>query len=245
MTSTLPSADLLPDAAAVAGRAQVRVEPLSTLAQVRAAAALQCEVWQTDTPPLTAEVLRAVEHAGGYVHGAYRGGDLVGVSAGFLGLAGGDPVLHSHVSGVRGPGRGTGLALKLHQREWALARGVRRISWTFDPLVRRNAWFNLAKLGATGVEYLVDFYGPMTDGVNAGEASDRLFTVWDLAAPTPGARDGGALLVPLPGDVEALRRADPAGATAERRRVRDALVPAFADGLRVTGVTADGALVLS
>ncbi len=245
MTSTLPQAALLPDATEAAALSGVEVRSLDTLAAVREAASLLCAVWHTDVPPMTAEVLRAVEHAGGYAAGAYRDGVLVGVSGGFLGLSGREPVLHSHVSGVRDQGRGVGLALKLHQRQWALDRGVSRISWTFDPLVRRNAWFNLVKLGAVGVEHLVDFYGPMVDGVNAGEASDRLFTVWDLASPTPGVRSDGGRLVPLPQDVEELRRSEPGRAAAERVRVRDLLVPSFAEGLRVTGMTVGGDLVLS
>ena len=56
--------------------------------------------------------------------------------------------------------------------------------WTFDPLVRRNAYFNLHKLGARAVTYLPDFYGRMTDGINAGDTtSDRLYIQWDVASP--------------------------------------------------------------
>jgi predicted GNAT superfamily acetyltransferase len=256
-------------AAASAARAGVRILPLDTLAGVQEAAALFAQVWRTEpaTPPLAAEVMRAVEHAGGYVVGAYEGERLVGASSGFLGLAGSTPVLHSHISGVCEPGRGIGLALKLHQKAWALQRGICSITWTFDPLVRRNAWFNLAKLGAVGVEYLVDFYGPMSDGVNGGESSDRLFTRWDLtAAPSPVAVEGALLLlddrdgtpapaaaaprrepllVALPEDVEALRASHPSIAREWRLAVREALVPAFADGYRASGITRDGCLVLA
>ena len=247
----------------------MQVLPLDTLRGVQDAAALFCAVWRTDrtSPPLTAEVMRAVEHAGGYAAGAYVDGRLVGASAGFLGLRAGAPVLHSHITGVVPSGRGIGVALKLHQRAWALARGITTITWTFDPLVRRNARFNLVKLGAVGVEYLVDFYGPMTDGVNAGESSDRLFTAWSLVGERPPAvPDRGAvvltadgtgpaevrplppdqdqLLVALPADVEALRVTDPGAARAWRLAVREVLVPAFADGHLARGVTADGRLVL-
>jgi predicted GNAT superfamily acetyltransferase len=256
-------------AAAGAARAGVRILPLDTLGGVQEAAALFAQVWRTEptTPPLAAEIMRAVEHAGGYVVGAYEGERLVGASSGFLGLAGRTPVLHSHISGVSDPGRGIGLALKLHQKAWALERGICSITWTFDPLVRRNAWFNLAKLGAVGVEYLVDFYGPMSDGVNGGESSDRLFTRWDLTtapaplavegallllddrdgapAPAAAAPGGELLLVALPKDVEALRASHPAVARQWRLAVREALVPAFADGYRASGITRDGCLVLA
>ena len=255
-----------------AARAGVRVLPLDTLAAVRDAAELFARVWKTDaaTPPLAAEVMRAVEHAGGYVVGAYAGDVLVGASSGFLGIGeDGRPVLHSHISGVVQQGRGVGVALKLHQRAWALERGIRAITWTFDPLVRRNAWFNLVKLGAVGVEYLPDFYGAMSDGVNGGESSDRLFTRWDLAhAPTgpvdaahavllldevggeprpttrTGGSDGAVLTIRLPADIESMRGTAPATARAWRLAVRQALVPAFADGYTVQGMTTDACLVL-
>lgn len=274
MTSTLPDTSLVSAAAAEAERARngagVRVLPLDTLPAVREAAALFARVWRADpaASPLSAEVMRAVEHAGGYVFGAYAGEVLVGASAGFLGIdADRRPLLHSHISGVLAQGRGVGVALKLHQRAWALARGIAAVTWTFDPLVRRNAWFNLVKLGATGVEYLPDFYGPMTDGVNGGESSDRLFTRWDLLAPPGGPVDarsavlllddvdgtpvatsatpGDRALLRLPADVEALRSSDAATATAWRIAVRQALVPAFADGFTVCGMTPAAELVLT
>lgn len=272
MTSTLPtSLPLLADAAGAAGRAGIVVRQLDSLATVREAAALLGRVWRSDpaSPPLAPEVLRAIEHAGGYAFAAYRGEQMIGTSVGFLGMDRGAPLLHSHISGTLEQGRGVGLALKLHQREWAGRQGIGRISWTFDPLVRRNAWFNLAKLGACGVEYLVDFYGPMSDGVNAGEATDRLFTVWDVGAPRPGVRpagtavlvvddDGGApasraalpgpdtdLMVRLPADVEELRTSAPALAARWRTAVRDILVPALHEGREVSGMTADGCLLLT
>jgi predicted GNAT superfamily acetyltransferase len=141
--------------------------------------------------------------------------------------------------------------------------------------VRRNAWFNLGKLGAQAVEYLVDFYGPMHDGLNAGEPSDRLFTRWDLLSSavlaavegTPATRTsagaavaledrdgwpsatggaaGDASLVALPADVEQLRVHCPEAARAWRLAVREALVPLLAGRGRTAGVTSDGDLVLA
>jgi predicted GNAT superfamily acetyltransferase len=77
-------------------------------------------------------------------------------------------------------GRRLGFDLKQHQRLWCLERGVKVMEWTFDPLVRRNAYFNFNKLGAEAREYLVNFYGEMTDGINAGEESDRILVNWRL-----------------------------------------------------------------
>src|SRR5262249_13597994 len=84
-----------------------------------------------------------------------------------------------------------GFALKLHQRAWALRRGVTVIEWTYDPLVRRNAYFNLVKLGALPAEYLPNFYGDMADTINNGDDSDRLLARWTLDAPEVAAASLG------------------------------------------------------
>jgi predicted GNAT superfamily acetyltransferase len=150
------------------------------------AANLLAEVWDATGPglPMSAHLIRALAHTGNYVAGAWAGQDLVGASVGFLGLEQGVIDLHSHITGVarRAQGRHVGLALKQHQRAWALERGIGEITWSFDPLVRRNAWFNLVRLRAVAVGYHPDFYGPMEDGINAGDESDRCLVRWDLKA---------------------------------------------------------------
>jgi predicted GNAT superfamily acetyltransferase len=80
-------------------------------------------------------------------------------------------------------GRSVGRALKLHQRAWAIDHGVDHVAWTFDPLVARNAWFNLARLGALPVSYLRNFYGGMHDAINGADESDRLLVRWRLTDP--------------------------------------------------------------
>lgn len=151
-------------------------------------------VWQPEPSdvPVTRGLLAALVHAGNYGAVAFdilaskddHGTDVVGASVGFLGLHPG-PVLHSHITGIvpTATRRHIGRALKLHQRAWALERGLSRITWTYDPLVRRNAFFNAARLSALPSEYLVDFYGVMHDAINAGQGSDRLLCSWDLSAP--------------------------------------------------------------
>ncbi|WP_245647304.1 GNAT family N-acetyltransferase [Microtetraspora niveoalba] len=161
---------------------RVRVRELREIADFERVIRVFDEIWHPEpaNPPITVELMRALSHAGNYVAGAFDGDTLVGASAGFFASPAGE-ALHSHVTGaVR---RGAGFALKLHQRAWALRRGLTRITWTFDPLVRRNAHFNLAKLGALPEEYLRDFYGPMADAVNTGDESDRVLAVWRLDAP--------------------------------------------------------------
>lgn len=243
------------DADRAAARAGVRVAELHDLASLEAAGELLCQVWGADSPDqlVNLSLLRALSHAGNYVAGAYRDDKLVAVAVAFLG----EGHLHSHITGVMrgGQGAGVGHVLKLHQRGWALRRGIPEIRWTFDPLVRRNAYFNLQKLGATVDEYLVDFYGELTDGINVGDPSDRLLAVWELAGDRATRAVAGTLpaadparagrTVQLPEDIEALRPVDPAAALRWRHAVRDGLLAAFADGLVITGVTRDGLYVLN
>lgn len=180
------------------------------------------------------ELLRVLSFECGYLAGAalVEGPPerLVAASVGLFGLtAGGETVLHSHITGVLPPARSrhAGFVLKQHQRAWALRRGLSTVQWTYDPLVRRNAYFNAVKLGALPVRYLHDFYGEMTDEINAGQGSDRLVVRWALRAAAVEAAAAGTPAVPdLPADAVVLLDEDadgrpvvhaaapPAGATA-------------------------------
>ncbi len=174
------------DAAAAATRASVVVGELDTVAGLRGAAELFSRIWGTPgLPPMPHDIMRSLVHAGGRAHAAFRDGQLMGASVAVF-SAPADAACYSLIAGVR-PGaesKGIGLALKLAQRAWALRAGVSRMVWIFDPLLRRNAWFNISRLGAVGTEYLVDFYGEVTDGVNDPE-TDRLAVTWNLPAPLP------------------------------------------------------------
>lgn len=214
------------------------IRPLTTVAQVHVAARVFDEVWPGERSTMPANILRALEHAGNYVVGVYEGERMLGASAAFFGPPAAR-TMHSHITGVlpEAQGRGVGRALKRHQREWALERGVGHITWTFDPLIARNAHFNLRVIGARAEEYLVDQYGPMGDDVNRGDASDRLMAVWDLAAaprPVPAA-DHVVATVAIPRDIEAVRAASPADAAQWRSRVREEFLANLASGLVLAG----------
>ena len=242
-------------AAQAAARAKVTVRSLHHLDDLRLAAGLFTSIWGADAePPTPVHLLRAFSQSGNYVVGAWESGGLVGALVAFLGRDGGQPLLHSHILGVTpgSRGRGVGFALKQHQRSWALARDIEVVTWTFDPLVRRNAWFNLNRLGADVVSYLENFYGPMSDGINAGDESDRLLVEWRLSSERASAAalgeavavDTGEHLVPMPEDIVAVRRDDPASARRWREQVRRELAGALGQGYRVVGVTGDGAYVV-
>jgi predicted GNAT superfamily acetyltransferase len=152
-------------------------------------------IWRPDpqNQPITAALMRALGKADNYVAAAFDEDELVGACVGFFGPPA-DATMHSHITGVSRTTvrRGVGFALKTHQRCWAMRRGLKTISWTYDPLVSRNGYFNLAKLAATPVEYLANFYGGMNDAVNGNDDSDRLLVSWDLNAPAVHAACSGS-----------------------------------------------------
>jgi predicted GNAT superfamily acetyltransferase len=254
-------------AEAAALTAGVAVREIRELAELEEVVRLYAAIWGNGTnPQVTVELLRALTKAGNYVGGAFAGDRLVGACVGFF-HAPSEDALHSHIAGVSrdGIGRGIGFALKLHQRSWALGRGVSEVAWTFDPLIRRNAYFNLVKLGARADEYLPNFYGAMTDAINGGDDSDRLLVRWRLAdpavtaacegmphavdtgaavvalgisdarAPVAGPPGDGTCLVAVPPDVEGLRVREPALAREWRTAVRETLGALLSDGGRITG----------
>jgi predicted GNAT superfamily acetyltransferase len=149
--------------------------------------------------------------------------------------------------------KGVGARLKWAQRDRALAEGRKFIKWTWDPMMARNAHFNLNRLGATVDTYAHNFYGIDYDVSRSleeqpGLPSDRLFATWDLnsdrvrklstgtAAPmaaTPVAT------VAIPSQWPALVKQDPQRARAEQARVREEFQKSFAKKLICAGFERD------
>lgn len=202
-------------AAEAAARAGVEVRELTSAAEAGEAARLHAAIWRVppEAAPVGKDTVLALAATGNYVAGAYAGDRMVGAAVAFL--AGPRPLeLHSHVTGIVDgtQGRGVGFALKLHQRAWALARDIGTVTWTTDPLLGRNVFFNLTKLGAEVRAYLPDHYGPMDDGVNAGDESDRLALAWPLASARVAAACAGAPYAVSTAGAAPLLRAGPDGA---------------------------------
>jgi predicted GNAT superfamily acetyltransferase len=216
----------------------VRIESLATVEQVFAASAVLSDVWGGDRSGMPPNLLRALAHSGNYAVGLYDGARMVGASVAFFGAPSARS-MHSHITGILSEYRGheLGRALKQHQREWALARDVGHITWTFDPLVARNAHFNLRVLGTHVTEYLVNHYGAMDDGVNRGDESDRIMVTWALAAPpVPTPADADVVeTVQVPRDIETLRRDAPGEAAGWRLRVREEFEECRLEGLVCRG----------
>lgn len=275
--STEVNGGLLAEAATRADRAEraagITIAELHSTAEMVEASDLLDRIWRPTkgTSLIGAAMLKVLSHCGSYVVAAVRDGRMVGACVGVLADFG----LHSHITGIEDGLRGAGVghALKLHQRSWALARGIDTVTWTFDPLISRNAYFNMTKLGAVPAEYLADYYGDMDNELNAGIPSDRLLVRWDLAGahvvhalearavpevagavaaldadadggPVFGPRDARRLLIGIPRDVEALRGSAPELAAQWRLALRDVLGGCMGRGDRVTGFTRDGRYVV-
>lgn len=224
----------------------MKVDEARSLEDLSAVRAVFVSQWGEDGVPQV-NVFRAIQHAGGYASAVVDdAGSVIGGSLGFLGRTGdGVALLHSHITAARpdATDRGIGFALKQHQREWCIERGIHIVEWTFDPMVRRNAYFNLVKLGAVATEFHAGFYGDMDDELNGGDETDRLVATWHLLDERAPAVDGDRL-VAVPDEFHELRRRDPESARIARRELRAALEDAFRAGLVATGFTVRGEYVL-
>jgi predicted GNAT superfamily acetyltransferase len=178
--------DLAHRAAEAAG---VELRPVRSLEDSNAIIRVMTATWG-DHQTIPREMILALGESGNVPYGAFSDKELIGY---VLGWAGVDPQeglhLHSHMLATMPDRRhqGVGYALKLAQRAQGLEQGISIARWTFDPLVARNAYFNIHKLGAIADRFERNFYGEMTDALNRGERSDRLVVRWDLARD-PGPR---------------------------------------------------------
>lgn len=253
----------------------MRIEILTDLPRQSSARRLIDEIWPGEGTQITPNLLQAMVYNGAYLSGAFIGDECAGVALAFPAKDGnGDTHLHSHMAGVSKNHRNKkiGFALKLHQRSWALEHGYHLVTWTFDPLVARNAHLNLNKLGVEVPEYHRDFYGEMPDEVNAGDASDRVMAFWYLdsdrvkraikgAPPMESSAphlitlvgnqphfneiSGPSLQVQLPEDIVKLRAKDFELAKQWRQVVRTALENRLTAGWKITGFTKDRSYLLA
>ncbi|MEV6298424.1 GNAT family N-acetyltransferase [Actinoplanes sp. NPDC051861] len=232
--------------------------------ELEEAAHLLWRVWEAGSDAERGEVistsmLRTLAYSGNYVAGAYVDGQLAGCTVGVFGRLNGQYCLHSHITGVTelGRDRGTGFALKRHQRQWALDNDLDTVTWTFDPLVSRNGYFNLCKLGATVVDYVPDYYGRMDDGANTNDRTDRLLVEWPLKAEWVAkvmAGDSGlrrhvtvvpeSQLIAVPEDIRMVRATEPEQAESARYATRDRFQSLLQQDYQVVGMTKDHAYVL-
>jgi predicted GNAT superfamily acetyltransferase len=172
------------------------IRPFASRADYDACVRLQRDTWGehfVDVVPAT--ILMVSQRVGGVSAGAFDAdGRLLGFVFGISGVRDGELVHWSDMLAVRPEARGTGLGrrLKFFQRDQLLERGIRRMLWTYDPLVARNANLNLDSLGARPVEYVVDMYGDTRSALHAGLDTDRFVVEWRLDRQAPGRTEPAA-----------------------------------------------------
>jgi len=190
-------------------------------------------IWGGEDDRVSVNMLVAVVGEGGLALGAFEGDRIVASVFGFPTREAG--VLHSHYMAVHPDHRGSGLGeeMKRQQARWCLGNGYHAMRWTFDPMQLTNAHLNLNKLGALGVHYHVDLYGPL-GGINGSLPSDRLTVHWELVATRPEFTESFVLSV-LPVTPEQIA-ASAVEAFAARTAIRDAMAPHLDDGWVVSGV---------
>ena len=217
---------------------------------------LEKQVWgYTDYADLAAvPILMIANRFGGAVLVAEeQSGRMIGFSMANLGSTPGNPRKEvkklfwwSHMTAVVDDYRnkGLGLQLKLRQREEALASGIDEIHWTFDPLQRLNAHFNLHKLGVIVRSYEENVYGFSSSTLHRGLPTDRFVAEWRLKADRVKASDEKSVRIEIPENINELRRTDVAAAKAWQDRVRAACQRYFREGYVSTDFV-EGAYLLS
>ena len=230
----------------------ISIRPLNSLADQELGRMIFDKTWAMDAgTEITPNLLQAMVHSGAYLSGAFVDGNCVGAAFAFPATTGGLH-LHSHMTAVLDNFRdkGIGYALKVDQYKWAKQNNYKEITWTFDPLVARNAKLNILKLGVDISAYYPNFYGDMPDELNAGDESDRVMASLKVVGDSPTSRsvisapDKSAILIAIPDDIVAIRGKDLAENLRWRRSVRDEFMGVLARGGKVIGFSANNEYVV-
>ena len=225
---------------------------LVSLSDINQAREIFDRTWApANSTEVTPNLLQAMVHSGSYLSGAFIDNKIVGAAFAFPATNGGLH-LHSHMTAVLPEFRdqGVGYSLKIDQWNWAKKKNYSHLSWTFDPLVRRNAKLNIAKLGVDISAYFPNFYGDMPDALNAGDESDRLMVSWRTDIDAPWARElitnpePGDILIEIPEDIVAIRSKNQSESMKWRRQVREQFLAAFEKNGKVIGFSANNEYVV-
>ena len=230
----------------------IQVRKLENLQDQDSARKIFDITWSLDAgTEITPNLLQAMVHSGSYLSGAFVDNKIVGTAFAFPATNGGLH-LHSHMTAVLPEYRdkGVGYALKIDQWNWAKKNNYSQLSWTFDPLVRRNAKLNIVKLGVDISAYHPNFYGDMPDALNAGDESDRLMVSWSIDLDAPKARElitnpeSGDILIEIPENIVEIRSENQSESMKWRRQVREQFMAAFEKNGKVIGFSANNEYVV-
>jgi predicted GNAT superfamily acetyltransferase len=242
----------------------IRLRSCEGFEEFEACVQLQIETWGYDESELIPrKSFLLAQKIGGQVIGAFESEistgkaaeNLVGFALSLPGIKSeegrAEPYLHSHMLAVREGfrNRGIGGQLKRRQRDDALARGIRRMEWTFDPLEIKNAFLNIHRLGATARAYRPDFYGVSSSRLQGGLPTDRLVAEWELDSSRvrdvldgrPAAVKAIEERIPVPAAIYQWKasRTDRERALAVQMENRRKFQQAFSQGLVVLGFSLD------
>lgn len=168
---------------------ELRFRDLHSADEFRQVMDLEARVWGfTDLNDMvTVPVFTITVKRGAILIGAFDAAErMVGFVYSIVGMKASRQVLQwSHMLGVLPEYRNSGLgrALKLAQRDKALAQGYELVEWTYDPLQAMNAHLNFTKLGVIAEEYHRNVYGESTSVLHKGTPTDRLVAQWWIARP--------------------------------------------------------------
>ena len=231
---------------------QITVQKLTDFSELNSARKIFDRTWGLSVgTEITSNLLLAMLYSGSYLSGAFLDNKLVGAAFAFPATNNGLH-LHSHMTAVLDEFRdkGIGYALKIDQWNWAKKHRYSYLSWTFDPLVRRNAKLNVVKLGVDISAYHPNFYGEMPDALNAGDESDRLMVLWRTDIDEPKTRElvghpkPDDILIEIPEDIVAIRTKDQSESMRWRRQVREQFLSAFEKNGKVVGFSANNEYVV-
>jgi predicted GNAT superfamily acetyltransferase len=229
-----------------------KIFPLTTNKEITLARKIFDKIWALDLgTEITPNLLQAMIHSGAYLSGAFINEKCIGAAFAFPATTGGLH-LHSHMTAVLEDYRdqGVGSAIKMDQWFWAKKNNYAEITWTFDPLVARNAKLNLIKLGVDITKYYPNFYGDMPDALNAGDESDRVMASWKVVGEQPVAKNvitnpnKADTLIKIPEDIVAIRRKDISENLKWRHEVREEFMRAFENSGKVVGFSANNEYVV-
>jgi predicted GNAT superfamily acetyltransferase len=231
---------------------EIQIRMAAGLEEFQQCVEIQGAVWGYDDSDIVPRrMFLLAMKIGGQVVGAFAGdGKMIGFAMALPAYRDGKPYLHSHMLAVLPEYRNAGLGrrLKLAQRDDAIARGIERMEWTYDPLETKNAYLNIAKLGAISRRYEANFYGSSTSLLQGGLPTDRLYAEWWLRSErVESVLSGEAATVEPLERVVVPKQVAEWKATAELRgraeavqtANRLALQQAFATGLAVVGYERD------
>lgn len=230
---------------------EIKIRECETLEELAQCVQLQREVFAL--PELEISPVRhlvVTKHAGGFTLGAFVGEKLVGFVLSVPAFLRGEKAFYSHMTAVAQDFQsfGIGAKLKWAQRTRSLNEGVKYVKWTFQPVMARNAFFNLEKLGAIVRHYEPNFYGTdystsHNQDEKIGLDSDRLFAEWDLESEKVVRLEKGKFeetseiiqKIEIPNDWNELVKSNPKKAVEEQNRLKKEFQTAFAEGLIARG----------